>query len=126
MLEAVAEPDAVEKLPGMPEIGAPGGEAHAEHDVLDHRVSLKQVERLEDVAELRGPEPVARRLGERGHVGAVDQDAPRVRGEDPCNEVQERRLSAPAFAPKRAFRAPGKREARYAHNVDLHPIGSGE
>jgi hypothetical protein len=70
------------------------------------------------VADFPGAQAVAARLAESGHLGAVEHDAPGVRGEDAGDEVEKRGLARAALAAQRDLLAGGEGKFRHAHNFD--------
>ena len=99
MVKTFLQADASEDFPSMRTIQA-RTERHAEEDVFQDGKPLEQVERLKNVAQLRGPQTIASRFGERGHVCPINFNAARIRTQNTCDQMKKRCLARAAFAPQ--------------------------
>ena len=84
---------------------------------------MQQIEGLEDVADGRGPQPVALRFSKRGHLPAGNGDAAGVRLENAGNQMEESGLARAAFALKRDLGLFGQAETRHIDDAMLAPSG---
>ena len=107
---AMAQSDAVEQVLRPGAVRPAAGETHAQEHVLQRREAGQQVEVLEDVADLLGPEAVALGLGEQGDVPLADPDLARVGTADARDHVQQRRFAAAAPPDQHHLLAGAERE----------------
>ena len=123
MLEAVAQPDAFEQFYGERAVH-PGAEGHAQQHVFEAGVALEQVEGLEDVADGRGAQAVARRLLQRRHLPAGNGDAPGVGSKDAGDQMEERGLARAALALEGNLGLVGEAEVPHINDTMIRAIGS--
>lgn len=111
IVKAIRESEANEELT-RPLAVRPRPEGHAEQDVLQCGVSWKQVEALENVADVLRAKDVARGLGEGLQGGAAESDATGVGAQDAGHQMQQRGLPRATLAGQRDSLSRLDREAR--------------
>ena len=102
------------------------GEAHGQHDVFQGREAAEEVEGLEDVADVFGPEAVALGLRHEGDVPVVDSHLAAVRPGDAGDDVQQRRLAAAALADQHHLLAGGDVELLDIEDRQGRAVGLGK
>ena len=92
----MGQPDPLEQVPPARSIRPTAGKGHSEQHVFERRETRQEIERLKDVAELISPKVVAGRFRQTADVESVDLDRPLIGPSDARDDVQQRRLPAPA------------------------------
>ena len=97
-MRAVVQPDALEQMVGAAHILSATAEGHAEQHIFQSGEGGQQIECLEHVAHFRRAESISSRFGQSADFHAVEHDLARIGTTDAGDHVQQRGLSATAWA----------------------------